>query len=202
MFDLAYIYSIAMLLFMMMDPFGNLPVFLATLKRVPSRRKTYVIFREQCIAFVAMCISLICGQQLFGMLHVKPDQLAIAGGVILCIVGLKMVFSTLAEDADENSREEPFIVPLAIPLVCGPGLIAILATLRESAPEATWLNCFAALLLAWVVNLVIMLFGRRLAVAMGKRGLKAMENLMGLLLTAIAVGMIINGIKMSFKLAV
>lgn len=200
-FDFGYIYSIAILLFMMMDPFGNLPVFLATLKSVPSSRKTRVIFREQCIAFFAMCLSLLFGQRLFGFLHVAPDALTIAGGVILLIVGLKMVFSSLAEDAEENRGLEPFIVPLAIPLVCGPGLIAILATLRDASPSATWLNCFSALTLAWLVNVTIMLFGRRLAVTLGRRGLKAMENLMGLLLTAIAVGMIINGIKISFGIS-
>jgi multiple antibiotic resistance protein len=198
--DWGYIYSIAMLLFMMMDPFGNLPLFLTILKRVPSYRKTYIIFRVQCIAFFAMCLSLLLGQRLLAALHVKVDQLAIAGGVILFIVGLKMVFSTLSEETEEASREEPFIVPLAIPLVCGPGLIVLLATLRESTPEATWGHCFMALILAWGVNLIIMLLGRRLALLLGKRGLKAMENLMGLLLTAIAVGMVINGIKLSFHL--
>jgi multiple antibiotic resistance protein len=198
--DFGYIYSIAILLFMMMDPFGNLPIFLSALKRVPSPRKTYVIFREQCIAFVAMCISLVGGQKLFETMHVKQDQLTIAGGVILFIVGIKMVFSTLADEQEDYSKEGPFIVPLAIPLVCGPGVIVILATLHKSTPEATWLNCFGALLLAWSVNLVIMLFGRRLAVVLGQQGLKAMESLMGLLLSAIAVGMMINGIKIAFNL--
>ncbi len=197
-----YILSVAILLFMMMDPFGNLPVFLATLKRVPSRRKRHVILREQCIAFFAMCISLVGGQTLFSFLHVEMDQLAIAGGVILFIIGLKMVFSTLVDVVEDGATaEEPFIVPLAIPLVCGPGVIVLLATLHGSAPEATWINCAAALILAWGVNLAIMLFGRRLAVILGTHGMKAMENLMGLLLAAIAIGMIIDGIKISFKLA-
>lgn len=195
--DFPFIYSTAVLFLMLMDPFGNLPVFMATLKNVPPERQTWVIFRELCIALLAMLISLLCGRFFFGLLHIEAGQLSIAGGLILFITGIRMVFSTLADDAPEDGAE-PFIVPLAIPLICGPGLIALLSTMVGSTPGATPLNCFLSLILAWIFQTAIMLCGRPLSRILGKRGLNTLESLMGLLLTTIAVGLVVSGIRQLF----
>lgn len=200
--NFTFIYSTAMLFLMLMDPFGNLPVFMATLKNVPPKRQSKVIFRELCFALIAMLLSLIAGQAFFGLLQIQPGSLAIAGGLILFLTGIKMTFSSLAEDA-QAPAEEPFIVPLAIPLICGPGLIAILSTLRDdSVPGATLPNCLAALFLAWIIQTAIMMCGRPLAKMLGSRGLNALESLMGLLLTSLAVGMIITGINKTYGIGV
>ena len=198
--DLPFVYTTAMLFLMLMDPFGNLPVFMSTLKNVPPERLTRVIFRELCFALVAMVLSLIAGQAFFGLLNIEAGTLAIAGGLILFITGIKMVFSSLAEET-QAPQAEPFIVPLAIPLVCGPGLIAILSTLRGSVPQATLPNCLLALALAWVVQTSIMLCGRALSKMLGARGLNALESLMGLLLTSLAVGMVIQGINRTYHIS-
>ena len=199
MIDFPFIYTTAMLFLMLMDPFGNLPVFMSTLKNVPHERMTWVIFRELCFALVAMVLSLVAGQAFFGMLHIKPGELAIAGGLILFLTGIKMVFASLAEET-QAPVEEPFIVPLAIPLICGPGLIAILSTLRGSVDQANLPNCLLALGLAWVVQTAIMLCGRPLSRMLGSRGLGALESLMGLLLTCLAVSMVLQGIKQTYHL--
>ncbi len=192
--DFTFIYSTAILFLMLMDPFGNLPVFMATLRNVPSQRKTWVIFREHCFALIAMLLSLIGGKIFFGLLQIDTDSLAIAGGLILMLTGIKMVFSSLSDELPQYGPE-PFIVPLAIPLVCGPGLIAILCTIQDSAPGMTLLNCLCAVGLAWGIQTTIMLFGRPLSKALGPRGLNALESLMGLLLTALAISMILAGVN-------
>ncbi len=197
--DYAFIYSTALLFLMLMDPFGNLPVFMATLRNVKSRRKTWVIFREHCFALGAMFLSLIGGKAFFGLLQIATDSLAIAGGLILLLTGIKMVFSSLSDELPQYGPE-PFIVPLAIPLVCGPGLIAILSTLQGSVPGATFFNCLCALLIAWVVQTAIMLCGRPLSRMLGSRGLNALESLMGLLLTALAIDMMISGANRIYKI--
>ncbi|MGN1325637.1 MAG: MarC family protein, partial [Candidatus Spyradenecus sp.] len=199
LFDFSFVWTTAMLFLMLMDPFGNLPVFMSTLKHVRQERLTWVIFRELCFALVAMVLSLVAGQAFFGLLHIEAGTLAIAGGIILFLTGIKMVFSSLAEDAPVQ-QGEPFIVPLAIPLICGPGLIAILSTLRGSVPQATLPNCLLALAVAWVIQTAIMLCGRALSRVLGKRGLNALESLMGLLLTSLAVGMVLQGINQTYHL--
>jgi multiple antibiotic resistance protein len=197
--DWPFIYSTAMLLLMLTDPFGNLPVFLATLKPVPKRRQPKVLFRELCIALVAMILALTFGRSFFGLLQVEGGTLSIAGGLILLLTGIKMVFSTLAEVKDE-AEMEPFIVPMAIPLVCGPGVIAILSTLCGSMPQATYLNCLCALLIAWTLQTVILCAGHRIARRLDKRVLNAIESLMGLLLVCLAVGLLLRGINQTYGL--
>mgnify|MGYP002520849388 CR=1 FL=1 len=197
--NFAFIYQTALLFLMLMDPFGNLPVFMATLRNVPPQRLSRVIFRELCFALGAMLLALLVGQAFFGLLHIQAGTLSIAGGLILFLTGIKMVFSSLSEDT-QAPTDEPFIVPLAIPLICGPGLIAILSTLRGSVEQATLPNCLLAILLAWSIQTGIMLCGRPLSKILGSRGLNALESLMGLLLTCLAVGMVIQGINKTYGL--
>lgn len=199
MMDFTFIYSTAMLILMLTDPFGNLPVFMAMLKNVPKRRHRKVLFRELCIALVAMMLALTVGQSFFGLLQIEGGTLSIAGGLVLLLTGIKMVFSTLAEVKDEV-REEPFIVPMAIPLICGPGVIAILSTLHGSTPQANYLNCFTALFLAWGIQTTILCLGNRIARRLDRRVLNAIESLMGLLLVCLAVGMLLRGINQTYGL--
>jgi multiple antibiotic resistance protein len=197
--DWTFIYSTAMLLLMLTDPFGNLPVFLATLKPVPKCRQPKVLFRELCIALVAMILALTFGRSFFGLLQIEGGTLSIAGGLILLLTGIKMVFSTLVE-VKEETKIEPFIVPMAIPLICGPGVIAILSTLCGSLPQATYLNCLCALLIAWVLQTLILCAGHRIARHLDKRVLNAIESLMGLLLVCLAVGLLLRGINQTYGL--
>ena len=199
--DLTFIYSTAILLLMMMDPFGNLPVFIATLRNVPQDRFPRVILRESCFAFLAMVFALALGRSFMGIMHIAPGTLGIAGGLILLLMGIKMVFPAPAV-ADEKMQDlpEPFLVPLAIPLICGPGLFAILVTIRGGDPAATFPNCLTALFLAWLAQTGILLCGRRIARLLGPRVLDALESLMGLLLTCVAVGLLINGINETYGL--
>ena len=184
------VFSRSLLFLMMMDPFGNLPVFVVTLKRNSTREYRHIIFRESVFALAAMLIALFAGGMFLKLLHLSEDKLGIAGGLILFIIGLKMVFSSFSENA-VSEEKEPYIVPLAIPLICGPGLIAMLVT--QSSVNSY--ENVAALLIAWTIQLLILLGGKTISSRLGKKPLDALESLMGLLLTVVAVGMIIDSIN-------
>ena len=179
----------ALLFLMLMDPFGNLPVFVVILKRNSSREYRHIIFRESVFALAAMLIALFLGGMLLKLLHLSEDKLGIAGGLILFIIGLKMVFSSFSE-TDIAEEKEPYIVPLAIPLICGPGLIAMLVTQSANNSEG-----LIALLIAWVIQMLILLCGKTISAKLGKKPLDALESLMGLLLTVVSVGMIIDSVN-------
>lgn len=192
--DLTFIIQTAIVLLMIMDPFGNLPVFLSTLSLKSKSEFYHIVLRESIFALVTMLLALLLGRSFMKIMHVNGSHLQIAGGIILLIVGLKMIFSSL-KDSIKESQKEPFIVPLAIPLICGPGLIALLVTLRNSSPSANLLNCLSSVLLAWSIVTIILISGKFIANLIGDKVLDAMESLMGLLLTCISVSFLIQGIN-------
>ena len=183
------VFSNALLFLMMMDPFGNLPVFVTMLKRKSSREYRHIIFRESIFALIAILIALFAGGAILKIFHLSENKLGIAGGLILFIIGLKMVFSSFTENGTAEEKE-PYIVPLAIPLICGPGLIAILVTQTGNIYEN-----IIALFIAWSIQLLILLGGKTISSRLGNKPLDALESLMGLLLTVVAVSMIIDNIN-------
>ncbi len=191
--DIVFIYSTALLFFMLMDPFGNLPIFIATLKKMPDRRYVPVMLRESVFALAAMLLALAAGRGFLGILHISHSALGIAGGLILLLMGIKMVFSSFSEEK-VAPLTEPFIVPIAIPLICDPGLVAIMITIRNSNVGATFLNCLAALVLAWTAQTLILLCGRRIAALLGHKMLDALDSLPYLLFLFISVETFIAGI--------
>ena len=191
-----FILSTAVLFFMLMDPFGNLPVFIARLRRLSPRRYTFIIWRESWIALLLMVLALLAGQPFLRMMHIHPSAVAIGGGVILLLMGVRMVFSSFggAGEDDDETAAEPFIVPIAVPFICGPGLMAILFTVRGGSPEASLAGSLAALGLAWLAQTAVLLCGRLLFCRLGEKLLDAIESLLGLLLICLAVAMVMNGL--------
>ena len=192
-------YSAALLLFLVMDPLGNIPIYLSTLTNVKPERRLKVVARELLVALLVMIIFLYSGQFLLDVLHLSEEAIRISGGIILFLLALKMVFPVpRAMQADEDIDGEPFLVPLAIPLVAGPSSIAILMLLAGGEPEkiTLWL---LALLAAWFITAIILLAATRLQHMLGKRGLIAMERLMGLLLIAISIQMFLDGLTNYLK---
>ena len=188
------LFSAAMLLFLVMDPFGNIPLFLTALKDVPPERHRRIIFRELMIALAVLVLFLFVGRYILELLHISEPSLTIAGGIILFLIALKMIFPARGGVFDEQLGGEPFIVPLAIPLVAGPSAMASLLFISSREPSR-WPDWLAALLLAWFVSGVILLLASNLRRILRQRGLIAMERLMGMILTAIAVQMLLTGIK-------
>ncbi len=192
------VFSTAFLLFLVLDPIGNIPAFLAILNNVPPERHRWIIIREMLIALAVLVVFLMLGRYILAALQVSYASLGAAGGIILFLIALRMVFPVPKGVSGEEVDGEPFIVPLAIPLIAGPAAMATLMLLMAREP-ANWPQWFTALLLAWAISGVILLLAERLARLLGKRTLTAIERLMGLILTAVAVEMFINGIGQAYQ---
>jgi multiple antibiotic resistance protein len=187
-------WSAVILLFLVLDPLGNVPIFVSVLARVEPRRRTRVVARELTIALAVLLVFLVAGEWVLRLLQVTDPALTIAGGVILFLIALRMIFAGPEAVFGEEPGEEPFIVPLAVPLVAGPSALAMVLLLvaRDPARIAMWL---AALLMAWFATSVILLLSAPLSRALGSRGLAAMARLMGLILVTVAVQLFLNGLR-------
>lgn len=184
--------SATVLLFLVIDPFGNVPFFVAALKQVDAARRKRVVVRELLIAYAVMVIFLFFGQPLLKVLGISGPALTIAGGVILFLIALRMVFPMRGRTSQEDIEGEPFIVPLAIPYVAGPSVLAVELLLMSDEPTR-WPVWLAAISIAWAATAVIVLFGSQVAERLGSRGLIAIERLMGMILVAIAIQMFLTG---------
>ena len=190
------IFSAALLLFLVMDPFGNVPLFLSVLNPIAADRRRKVIIRELLLALTALILFLFLGRYILSAIGISESILTTAGGVILFLIALRMVFpparGPYPVDVDESSGE-PILVPLAIPLLAGPSALASVLFLMSSDPDR-WPHWLAAVLIAWAMTATVLLLSSPLARLIKKRGLIAIERLMGMVLTAIAIKMILTGI--------
>ena len=188
------IYSAAILLFLVMDPLGNIPIFLFVLEEVEVRRRKWIILREAVIAFAVLCLFLVFGRRVLDVLQISEPSLSIAGGVILFIISLKLIFPSKEGIFGSTEEKEPLIVPLAIPLIAGPSTIATVMLFAARDPERL-LDWFVALLCAWLVSTIILFSSNVLRRILRRRGLAAIERLTGMILTAIAVQMLLTGVE-------
>ena len=186
------IFAAATLLFLVMDPLGNIPLFLSVLKQVPEERRRLVLRRELLIAYLVLLIFLVLGPYILSFLQVSQEAIRIGGGIVLFLIAIKMVFPKEGGILGKTPDGEPFIVPLAIPLMAGPSSLAMIMLMRKSA-EGQWLDMWLAVTAAWVVSALILLASRRLYVLLGERGLIAIERLMGMVLIIMAVQMLLEG---------
>jgi multiple antibiotic resistance protein len=194
------IFAAATLLFLVMDPLGNIPLFLSVLKQVPEERRRLVLRRELIIAYLVLLIFLVLGPYILSFLQVSQEAIRIGGGIVLFLIAIKMVFPKEGGLLGKTPDGEPFIVPLAIPLMAGPSSLAMIMLMRKSA-EGQWLDMWLAVTAAWVVSALILLASRRLYVLLGERGLIAIERLMGMVLIIMAVQMLLEGTAEYLNLA-
>ncbi|HEX6634547.1 MAG TPA: MarC family protein [Usitatibacter sp.] len=187
--------SAIILLLLVVDPFGNVPVVNTLLADVPVARRRRVIVRECGIAFVLLAAFMLFGPEILAVMHLSETSLSIAGGVILFMIAIRMVFAHPEGAFGLEPRGEPFIVPLAIPLISGPSALATVMLLASKQPKALGMLA-GALVVTMAIATVVLLAGERLQRWMGDRGMQAMARLMGLILTAIAVEMLLGGIRM------
>jgi len=186
--------SAGMLLFLIMDPLGNIPFFLSLLKDVPPKRRRKVMVRELLIALGVLLAFLFGGQHILKLLQLKPDSISIAGGIVLFLIGIRMVFPPADGGIfGKPGESEPFIVPMAIPGVAGPSAMAALLLLTNSQPGRT-ADWVIALLLAWLATSVILLSATYLFRWLGESVLTALERVMGMLLIALSVQMFMAGV--------
>ena len=186
--------SAVVILLLVMDPIGNIPLFVSLLRPVEPARRTRVILRECAIAFAVLLVFVFFGSAILGMLGLSDPSLTIAGGVILFLIALRMIFRRPEGIFGDTVSGEPFIVPLAIPSIAGPAAIATVMLLASRAPQRLLEWCIAVSV-AMLATAVLLVSADRLAKLAGEQGLLAFERLMGLILTAIAVEMLLRGIE-------
>ncbi|MFV8818981.1 YhgN family NAAT transporter [Haliea sp. E17] len=184
-------------LLFVMDPVGNVPVFLAVLKDVDPARRQKVLIRELLIALVVLLIFLWGGGALLELLGLRQESISIAGAIILFLIALRMIFPSPHGIMGQMPQGEPFIVPLAIPMVAGPSALAISMLLVTSNP-GRMLDWTLALVGAWAAAAIMLMSAPLLLRTLGDRGLTAMERLMGMILVIISVQMFFEGVQKFF----
>jgi MarC family membrane protein len=190
--------SAALLLFLILDPLGNIPVFLSLLKPLPPARRRIVLGRELLIALGVLMAFLWGGRYVLELMHLRQESVSIAGGIVLFLIGIRMIFPPPEGLMGELPDGEPFIVPMAIPLVAGPSGMAAVMLMGSQEPSrmGAW---SLALVLAWVATAAILFSATYLYKWLGSRVLIAVERLMGMLLVAISVQMFMDGIAAYLK---
>lgn len=192
------LYSATLMLFLVMDPIGNIPVFMSILKKLPSRHRNRIIVRESLIAFTILLLFLFFGHYILQGLNITPSALNIAGGIVLFIISLRMMFPHEIQMNDKIT-EEPFIVPLAVPLIAGPSALAtILLLATQHAEHLSW--WLLALVISSSLSMLILASSSYLMKLLGERFLIAMERLMGMILTTLAVQMFLSGASTYFHM--
>jgi multiple antibiotic resistance protein len=185
--------SAAILLFLVIDPFGNIPFFLSALKTVDPARHTRVVVRELVVALGVLVVFLFAGPGIMRALGISGPSLTVGGGVILFLIALRMVLPPAVTHTEAVAPGEPFIVPLAIPYVAGPSALAAVLFMTSREPSRRW-EWLLALVLAWAASSLIIALASRLRRLLGDRGLIAFERLMGMVLVAVAVQMMMTGL--------
>ncbi len=188
------IVSAAVILFLVMDPLGNVPVFLAILRHVPENRRRIVLLRELFVAYVILMLFLWGGEPALNLLSLREESISIAGGIVLFLISLRMIFPPEKGVMGELPEGEPFVFPLAVPLVAGPSTLATLLLLVRAHPGQD-LDLWLALTGAWLAAAAILASSTAILRVAGKRGLIAIERLMGMVLVLVAVQMTLDGIK-------
>ncbi|KAA0256101.1 NAAT family transporter [Acidobacteria bacterium ACD] len=187
--------STTILLILITDPLGNIPFFISALKQVRPERRRVVVVRECLIAFAALLLFLLAGRPILALLHLSDDALRVSGGVVLLLIAIRMIFpdrgARLGED--DAAAAEPFIVPVAIPLIAGPSAMATVLLMSSSDPWRM-LSLAGSLTVTIAVTATVFLLSTRIQKALGEQAITALERLMGLVLTAIAVEMLLGGV--------
>ncbi len=186
------IVSTTIIFFLIMDPLGNIPIFLSALKNVDEPRRLKVSLRELCIAYIALLVYLFFGHSILEILNLTNEAIAISGGIILFLIAIRMIFPTQHGIFGPGLDQEPLIVPLAIPAVAGPSIMAVLMLMTTTHDIMMLFLCIS---LAWVMTASLLLAATPLNKVLGQRGLMAIERLMGMLLVMMSVQMMLNAYK-------
>ncbi len=186
--------SATLTLILIMDPLGNIPMFLSILNKIPDEnRRRKILIRELLLALLVLLIFLFLGRHLLQWLNLQPQSLRIGGGIVLFLISIKMIFPPSSGGIIGQFPEgEPLLVPLAVPLLAGPSTLAMLILLSSNAPEK-WMSWLLAVILAWLLTSVIMICSGSLLRLLGEKGLVAVERLMGMVLVTLSVQMLLDG---------
>ncbi|WP_410013196.1 YhgN family NAAT transporter [Sodalis sp. C49] len=191
--------SATVLLFLIMDPLGNLPIFMSVLKHLEPKRRRAIVIRELLIALLLMLLFLFAGEKILSFLNLRSETVSISGGIIMFLIAIKMIFpSQEGNSSGLPAGEEPFLVPLAIPLVAGPSILATLMLLSHQYPHQIN-HLVVALLIAWGMSVFILMQSSLFIRLLGDKGVNALERLMGLLLVMLSTQMFLDGVRVYLR---
>ncbi len=188
------VWSAATVLLFVLDPFGNLPVVMSILEKYTNQQRLRIIARELLIALAVLLAFLFAGEAILEFLGLERESVTIAGGLVLGIIGIRMIFPRADGVMGTQPSDDPFIVPLAIPLIAGPSAMATVILMAKDAPERMG-HWTLAVLIAWGISAVVLLAAPALYRVLRQRGLHAIERLMGMLLIMISVQMLTSGLS-------
>ncbi|WP_343183942.1 YhgN family NAAT transporter [Buchnera aphidicola (Ceratovacuna keduensis)] len=193
------IISNTILLILIMDPLGNLPIFMSILNKFKKKRKKIILIREMLIALIIMILFLFSGEKILSFLNLKTQIVSISGGIILFLIAIKMIFSNENNNVEKeiSKKNEPFLVPLAVPLIAGPSILATLILLSHQYNNQK-LILIIPLIIAWSFSLFILLSAEIFINLFGQNIVNALEKLMGLILIMLSTQMFLDGIKSWF----
>jgi MarC family membrane protein len=193
------IFGIAVLVFLVTDPFGNIAIYLAALKNVAPERRMRVALRELLLALALLMLFLSFGDKILSGLGLSRESTAIAGGIILFVIAMRLIFPRPEGVLGDLPDGEPLLVPLATPAVAGPSALAVLMTLRSTHDGPLW-ELYLAVGLAWLATASILLQASWLQKFLGQRGLTAVERLTGMLLIMLSVDMLLDNLQSVFHI--
>ncbi len=192
------IVSTALVLTFILDPFGNVPLLLTILKDVDRKQHRRIIIREMLIGLVILLLFLFAGRSFLNLFHLETSSVSIAGGLIFLIIALRLIFPSSDGSPIFSSTGEPFIVPIAMPMVAGPSALATLMVMANNH-QGHLSGLFFAVMIAWGITACVLLLSPLFFRILRKKGLIALEKLMGMLLLIMAVQMLENGISEYIK---
>lgn len=187
------LFSVALTLLLVFDPFGNIPAFLSILSHIPPEKRRMIIMREMFIALIILTLFLFFGKYILAAMRISEPALGIAGGIVLFLIALRMIFPGSGVNLVDRKADDPFIVPLAVPLIAGPSALTMI--ILFSSRYESRMMLLTALSIAWAATAVILILADALHGFLGHRFFNAMERLMGLILTTVAVQMFLEGVR-------
>ncbi len=185
----------AVLLFLVIDPLGNIPLFSAVLKPYSAQKRRRIIVRETIFSFLILLVFMLTGKKFLDVMHLSQWALQIGGAVVLFLIAIRMIFPPPEGLLGANTSEhEPFIVPLSIPGMAGPSSMATVMLLAAQAPGHLG-QMVGALLIVMIATGLILYFADVVQQRLGDRFTIAMERLMGMILVAVSVQMLLTGVN-------
>jgi len=182
-----------------MDSLGNMPIFLSTLRTVDAKRRKRIILRETFIALIILTAFLFYGSYILQGMQISMPALSIAGGIILFLIAIKMIFPGTKPMFTHDEKTEPLVVPLAVPMLAGPSAIAAVILFMAREPSR-WIEWTFVVFVAFLVTGIILVSSETLGRKLGNRALIAIERLMGIILVMVSVDFILDGIKQTFNI--
>ncbi len=184
---------LTLILFFIMDPFGNISSYMNMVRKLDPKRQRYIVMREMLLALLVMLLFNFIGEYILYGLGLSLVTVKISSGVILFLVAVKILFSSQSSLRANLPQEEPFLIPLAIPLIAGPALLATI--MLYSLTEPSQFTMLSSIVISWALSAGVLLAAPTLERILGVNGLTACERLMGMVLVLLSLQRILEGVK-------